>query len=291
MPYSQKSLLLMVSIIVTIGFYPWPSRAQSPDRCDRKFDYSRDTLQVRLGYVFFMPPPSSLDELRSSPSSPLEVKLVAVDKPTYAINESIVYDLRLSNRSNQPLMVPIAHRPIFTLKKDYSLLMSAIPEGYRLVNEYPIGQLVDAYPNGYREMALEFHVREGLAESKSETFEAMFDLGFVAFSYILYGSPDVPGSLRRLDPGHCLTFRIYGCLEKAIDYRRNEILGRKEAMSTSLAVYLYQPGDRVFGKAMLPGISNSLPITILGQEAPKGKRCPEPIKKLKTKKVTTKGTK
>jgi hypothetical protein len=273
---SRKTLRLVVSIIVTIGIYliySGPSHAQSLDRCDRKFDYSRDTLQVRLAYTFFLPPPGSLDEFMSSPSSPLDVTLIAVDKPAYAINESIVFDVRFTNNSGQPVILPVSHRPIYPSKE-----------------EYP--PLLDAYPKGYRHILFQLHVKKGSVGAISKTIDTLGEMGPVAFNYALFGSPDVPGSLRRLDPGHCLTFRIHGCLEISFKDDRKEILNETStAMSATLAVYLYQPKDPVFGKFMWPGVSNSLPIAILGREVPIVIQCvgplPPDLDKTKTKKSRT----
>jgi hypothetical protein len=260
---------LLVSIIVTIGVYPVPIRAQSPNRCDRKFDYSRVPLEVKLGYLLPLAPLGSFDDLKSSPTVPLDVTLVAVDKPAYAINESIVYDVRFTNNSGQPVILPVSHRPIYPSKE-----------------EYP--PLLDAYPKGYRHILLELHVQKGEVGPISKTIDSLNKMGPIAFNYVLFGSPDVPGSLRRLDPGHCLTFRIHGCLEIIFESDRNEIRSKTStAMSATLAAYLYQPNDPVFGKFTWPGVSNSLTITVFGREVPIVKQCVGPLDKKEMRKART----
>jgi hypothetical protein len=270
---SRRTSLLQVSIIVTIGIYLVPVRAQSPNQCDRKFDYSRVPMEVRLGYLLPLAPLGSLDDLESSPAVPLDVTLVAVDKPAYAINESIVFDVRFTNNSGQSVVLPVSHRPIYPSKE-----------------EYP--PLLDAYPKGYRHILFQLHVKKGSVGVISKTIDTLSVIGPVAINYALFGSPDVPGSLRRLDPGHCLTFRIHGCLEIGFKDDRKEILNETStAMSATLAVYLYQPKDPVFGKFMWPAVSNSLPIAILGREVPIVKQCVGPLppylNKTKTKKART----
>ena len=256
--YNSRRILLLASLFVTVGIYSGPIRAQSPAQCDDHFDYSRVGLEIRRGYVAPMAPLASIDDLRSSPTLPLEVTLVAVDKKAYAINESFVYDVRFINNSSQPIMLPVAHRPIYPSKV-----------------EYP--PLIDAYPDGYRHLWIEFHVQKESVGLVPKTVNSLFKMGSVAFRYALFGSTDVPGSLRRLEPGHCLTFRLHGCLGIIFEDDRQEILGKTStAKVATLAVYLYQPKDPVFGKFTLPGISNLLPITLLGQEVSLIDKCVPP---------------
>ncbi|HKX32415.1 MAG TPA: hypothetical protein VJ302_32310 [Blastocatellia bacterium] len=253
-----RRTLRLVSFLVMVGIYAGPIRAQSPAQCDYHYDYSQAGLEVRRGYWIPLAPLASIDELKSSRTLPLEVTLMAVDKKAYAINESIVFDVKFTNNSSQPITLPVAYRPIYPSKV-----------------EYP--PLLDAYPNGYRHLGIEFHVQRDSVGLAPKNIDSLFKLNLIAFTSALFGSPDVPGSLRRLEPGHCVTFRLHSCLGVLFENDRKEILNKTStAKIATMAVYFYQPKDPVFGKFLLPAISNSLPIAILGQEVPIVDKCIPP---------------
>jgi hypothetical protein len=62
---------------------------------------------------------SSEDNLNTAPIFPLDVTLVDIDKQAYSINESFVYEMRLTNKSGESVWVPSSGKPIYRRGDEY----------------------------------------------------------------------------------------------------------------------------------------------------------------------------
>jgi hypothetical protein len=213
------------------GIEPGLIYAQESRQCDANLDFTRVTVNPRPGHSIMLGTVSSEDNLNTAPIFPLGVTLVAIDKQAYSINESFVYEMRLTNESKDPVWVPSSGQPIY--------------------------RRGDEYPKDYRHIIIEFVVQEASGKN------------YVVSTYVLYGSADVAGSLRRLEPGHCITLRVPGYLQIYSNDQRFELLKKSVTEVTANAiVYLYDPKDPVFRKFTRPQVSNKVSIKILGKVIP-----------------------
>jgi hypothetical protein len=91
----------------------------------------------------------------------------------------------------------------------------------------------------------------------------------VVSTYTLYGSVDVAGSLRRLEPGHCIALRVPGYIQIYSNDQRLELLKKSvtEVMVNSND-YLYDSRDSVFRRFTRPRVSNQVPVNIIGKVIP-----------------------
>jgi hypothetical protein len=126
--------------------------AQASRKCEANLDFTRVTVNPKSGLSIALGTVSSEDNLNTAPIFPLDVTLVAIDKQAYSINESFVYEMRITNESGDPVWVPSSGQPI-----------------YRCGNEYPKDY-------SYRHIIIEFLIQE--ANGKNS----------VVSTYVLYGS-------------------------------------------------------------------------------------------------------
>jgi hypothetical protein len=205
--------------------------AQASRQCDAKLDFTRVTINPRPGHSIAMGTVGSEDNLKTAPFFPLDFTLVAVDKQAYSINELFVYEMRLTNESGEAVWVPSSGQPIYR-------------RGYQ-------------YPKGYRHILIEFEVQDAGGKNA------------VVSTYVLYGSADVAGSLRRLEPGHCIALRMPGYIQIYSNDQRHELLKKSVTEVTANAnVYLFDPRDSVFHRYTRPRVSNKIPVKILGKVIP-----------------------
>jgi hypothetical protein len=205
--------------------------AQSGGPCEIKLDLTKVVVNSKPGHTIAMGAVSSEDDLNAAPVLPLAVTLVGVDKPTYSINESFVYEMRLTNNSGEAVWLPVSGQPIYRQGEQYL--------------------------KGYRHIHIEFAI---LDVNGKDT---------VADRYTLYGAKEVRGSLRLLKPGRCVALRVPGYLQIYSNQQRLELLEKSATnfMAHTL-VYMFDPRDPVYRRSTSPRRSNTVPMTIRGREVP-----------------------
>lgn len=173
-----------------------------------------------------------LGPTRSLPEGwyPLQVRLLRLDRRGYRRMDRMEYELSITNLSTEAIVLP----------------WSPLPINRR-----------DRPASGYRHVIFEFMI------VKPDQPEA------VAHSFVLYGAPTVPGSLKELRPDETAVVRLPGILSGSgfVD-ARNPVLLPTTNMQAKVGMSVFAPGDRWFKDFHEEYSENTLPITIVGGQVP-----------------------
>jgi hypothetical protein len=159
---------------------------------------------------------------RPDAAYPLRLQLLGTDRQTYRRMERVAMDVRISNVSSAPVLVPSSPIPIRRLDRPVS---------------------------GYRHAGLEFV----LIDAKRRRF--------ATDTFVLYGTP-ATDTLARLEPGESITFRVPAMLSgSGFQDERNPILYPAPGLRIAVAMWLFAPDDERFRCRFEPSV-NTLPVAI-----------------------------
>jgi hypothetical protein len=164
------------------------------------------------------------------------IRLLKLDRSEYRQMEKVVYDVAVKNITNRALIIPWSPNPI--ARRD-----QPVP-GYRIATFY-LRLIAENYPD------------------------------YVGDFFRLYGSSDIPGSLKRIRPGEEVVFRLPAVLSgNGLQVKTNPILNPPADLYASVEFELLARDDSL-PFLHEPRSENSLPIkirrprTTLKEERPK----------------------
>ena len=231
----MDSLFRIWTFFTIIGFAsgaapPAPSQFGT---CTSEIDYTHVRVNPKPGHTIEMGAVGSNDVEAKTAAVPFSVELISLNKREYSINEAFVYTIRVVNPSAVSLLLPVSGRPIY--KSDAG------------------------YPAGYRHVYVEFQIHDDSGENA------------VVDTYTLYGSLNVHGSLLRLNPGDCALLHIPGFMQIYNNAQRGAVMSRDATtIAATLNLYLFDPTDSLFRRAIPPAVSNPIKLMLRGQKVPLG---------------------
>jgi hypothetical protein len=189
---------------------------------ERFLDVTTATVSPEPGHGVEVGPCGSEDFARHVPY-PLQLQLLRTDRRTYRRMERLAVDVRIKNVSSEAVLFPSSPTPI--ARRDRPL-------------------------SGYRHAGFEFVLID------AKRGKSAIDL------FVLYGSPAIPASLIRLEPGESITFRLPGMLSTSgYQDERNPILYPAPGLQIATEMWLFAPDEERF-RCRFDRSANSLPIAI-----------------------------
>jgi hypothetical protein len=156
---------------------------------------------------------------------PLRLELLRLDHPQYRRLNCIKYDVSIKNLSRDPVLFPWSPAPI---------------------------NRRDRPASGYRHALFELLlVRTNQKDWSSDTF-------------VLYGAPTVPGSLKELKPDESVTIRLSAALSgNGPQDLSNPILHPAAGLRAKVGLCIYSPDDERFRFFHEEFSTDTLPIKVL----------------------------